>query len=67
MIYKSKIEGNESVTLTFKENTVIEINSCITNVHGYIKSETKKSWNCRINIGHKYIDLNLNRNEWEKI
>ena len=67
MKYKSKIEGNESVTLTFKDKTAIEINSCITNVHGYVRNETRKSWNCRINVGHKFINLNINKNEWEKI
>ena len=66
MKYKSKIEGNENVILTFNEEKEIRIKSSITDVHGYIKSETKKAWNCRINIGHKYIDLNLNRNEWEE-
>ena len=34
MKYKSKIEGNESVTLTFKDKTAIEINSCIFIVLG---------------------------------
>ena len=67
MKYKSKIEGNENVILTFNEKQEIRIKSMITDVHGYIKAETKKAWNCRINIGHKYINLNLNRNEWEKL
>ena len=66
MIYKSKIEGKEDVTLTFRNEEGLIIKSDTTEVHGYIKSETKKAWNCRINIGHKFIDLNLNRNEWEK-
>ena len=67
MKYKCKIEGNESVTLTFNEKKEFKITSSITDVHGYVKSETKKAWNCRIHIGHKFINLNLNRNEWEKI
>ena len=66
MIYKSKVEGKEDVTLTFRNEEGLIIKSDTTEVHGYIKSETKKAWNCRINIGHKFIDLNLNRNEWEK-
>ena len=67
MIYNSKIEGKEDVTLTFRNREEgIIIKSDTTEVHGYIKSETKKAWNCRINIGHKFIDLNLNKNEWEK-
>ena len=67
MIYKSKIEGKEDVTLTFRNREEgIIIKSDTTEVHGYVKSETKKAWNCRINIGHKFIDLNLNKNEWEK-
>ena len=67
MKYKSKIEGNESVTLTFNEKNELEIRSCITQIHGYVRKETRKSWNCSVNIGHKFIDLNLNKNEWEKI
>ena len=43
MIYKSKIEGNESVTLTFNEKNEIRIKSNITDVHGYVKTETKKT------------------------
>ena len=66
MKYKSKIEGNENVILTFNEKKELRIISSITDVHGYVKSETKKAWNCRINIGHKYIDLNLNRTEWKE-
>ena len=42
MKYKSKIEGNENVILTFNEKKEIRIKSSITDVHGYIKSETKK-------------------------
>ena len=37
MIYKSKIEGNENVTLTFNEKNEIRIKSSITDVHGYVK------------------------------
>ena len=67
MKYKSKIEGKEDVTLTFRNREEgIIIKSDTTEVHGYIKRETKKAWNCRINIGYKFIDLNLNKNEWEK-
>ena len=66
MKYKSKIEGNTSVTLTFNKNE-LEIKSCITHVYGYVKGETRKAWNCRINIGYKFVDLNLNKNEWEII
>ena len=67
MKYKNKIEGNENVILTFNEKKELRIKSNIIDVHGYVKSETQKAWNCRINIGHKYIDLNLKRNEWEKL
>ena len=49
MKYKSKIEGNESVTLTFNEKKEIRIKSSITDVHGYIKSETKS-----VELSHKY-------------
>ena len=67
MKYKSKIEGNESVSLTFNEKKEFRIKSILTDVHGYVKSETKKAWNCRVNIGYKFIDLNLNKNEWEEL
>ena len=43
MKYKSKIEGNESVILTFNEKKELTIKSNITDVHGYVKSETKKA------------------------
>ena len=66
MIYKSKIEGNENVILTINEKQEIRIKSSITDVHGYIKSETRKAWNCRLHVGHKFINLNLNKNEWEE-
>ena len=45
MKYKSKIEGNESVILTFNEKKEIRIKSSIIDVHGYIKSKKNSNLN----------------------